>query len=181
MNEDNTHLTELLLITYRLLRYLQTKCFIKLELMRIRNGLMPSSKCVISIGLGLESLSWIGAITKTPSNIGSLTISGSGLTTSLISPMLKVDADRGIGGSSDSKAFFIGSRIWRCVESLFYWPNCSCSNVTFQWIYLASTMMDERKRRKMRSLKSLKWISGSGKSRRWLITLAPSIKLGWCH
>ena len=80
--------------------------------MQIRIGLNPLRKCAISLTLSMQPLSWTGKIMKSLSYIGSFTMSGSGIQTMLISPLLDVDAAMGIGGSSASKDLFIGS--WFC-------------------------------------------------------------------
>ena len=49
--------------------------------------------------------------------IGSLKISGSGLPTRLILPMIGVDASMVIWWSITSNDLFIRSRLWRCVKS----------------------------------------------------------------
>ena len=97
-NKDNTNILQILIRIYRLLKFQQTKSFIKLVLMRIRTGLVPYSKCVISLRLSLEPLSWKGMITQSPLYVGSLTMSGSGIPIGIILPLFYEDAPMRIGG-----------------------------------------------------------------------------------
>ena len=149
--------------------------------MRIRAGLVPLNKCVISLRLSLEPLSWTVTIMQSPSNIVSFIMAVSGLLVRLISPLLKDYVDMGVGGSSSSKTLFIASQIWQCMGRLFPCPNFTRRDMTFPWIWLASKMLNKRQGRQMRGPQSLKWISGSSGRRILLITPYPSTTLGGCH